>query len=308
MRVTIGLITCKRPNGLKRLLDGINQLEFQKTQPTSVDVVVVDNDPKGTAIEVIEKLQQEYRWPLFYVVEKRQGIPFARNKVVETVSQDSDFIVFIDDDEVPEPLWLDELLFVQQQYQADVVSGPVIPYFNEPVEDWIKKGKFFDRERFDTGHPMKNVATNNVLIHRSVFNEFKQPFDERFALSGGSDTHFFFRVYNKGYKMVWANDAIVYEWVPSSRANVKWLLRRAYRVGTTLSLCERDIYPSIKTRLTRIIKGFGRVVLGMVSIPITLLLGKHVVIQNLRKTYLGAGFLAGIFGKRYAEYKQIHGD
>ena len=43
-------------------------------------------------------------------VEGRRGIPQARNAAVAVALERADFVAFIDDDEVPSPLWLAELL------------------------------------------------------------------------------------------------------------------------------------------------------------------------------------------------------
>ena len=230
----------------------------------------------------------------------------ARNKAVACTGENVDFIAFIDDDEVPEPNWLDELLHTQKSYNSDVVSGPVLPYFKESVPAWMIEGGFFERLRYQTGYPLEFAATNNVLIRSEVFQKMDKIFDEDLALTGGSDKEFFVRVYRAGYKIVWADEALVYEWIPKSRANVKWILQRSYRLGNTDGLCELDFNPSISARIIRITKSSGRIVLGVLFIPLSLALGQLVFINNLRSICRGAGILAAIVGSRYEEYRTVH--
>lgn len=307
MQIAVCLITYQRPDGLKRLLSGLNQLTFKQCEPTNLEIIVVDNDLNGTACLLCEQISSEMKWTLKCYVEPRRGIPYARNKAIACAIDHADFIAFIDDDEVPEPFWLDQLLHVQRLNNgADVVCGPVLPYFDKPVPDWITKGKFFERPRYPTGHFLNGAATNNVLISSQVFRKMDKAFDERLALSGGSDWHFFRRVHCAGYKIVWADDALVYEWIPTSRANVRWLLQRSYRLGITESFCEIDIEPSLAVRVTCIFKGVRRIIKGALSLPLSFIRGRHEVIKTLRYIYHSVGMLAGVAGRQYQEYQKIH--
>lgn len=307
MNVAICIITCQRPEGLKRLLTGLSELTFQKCQPEKIEVIVVDNDAEGSASSVCESLSS-LRWPIHYYIEPRRGIPVARNRAIKCTREGTDFIAFIDDDEVPTPEWLDELLDTQRTYEADVVSGPVLPYFKEQAPKWILKGQFFERERYSTGFALKFTATNNVLIHTRIFKEesIKRIFDERFALTGGEDTHFFMRVYNAGYKIVWSDEALVYEWIPKSRTNVKWLLQRAYRGGNTYSLCEIEFGHGLTVKLLRTVKATGRISQGILLILMSPLFGQHVLVRALQHIYRSVGMFAGMAGMAYEEYKIIH--
>jgi succinoglycan biosynthesis protein ExoM len=305
MLISVCVATYQRPEGLKRLLDGLNQLTFSQCDPT-LEVIVVDNDSTGSASTICSSQEKEFKWSLKYCIEPTRGISYSRNKAITCVNKESDFVAFIDDDEVPEPSWLDELLIVQQKYNADVVTGPVLPYFvDSEVPTWVVKGKFFEPKRYPTGHPLKVAFTNNALLRFEVLKKVDKIFDERFALTGGEDSHFFMRLYQAGCKIVWADTALVHEWIPESRTNVKWILRRGYRCWSTQSLCERELYPSIIILALRIFKGIALISQGLCLIVPSLLLGQHALVRALLHIYRGTGSLAGIAGIRYEEYKVI---
>lgn len=307
MKVSVCVITYLRPQGLERLLSGLNRLDFEKSPVPQLDVVVVDNDPEGSAKPVCDRLASTLRWKVRYRLEPKRGISFARNAAVAEAGAGSDFVAFIDDDEVPEPSWLDELLHVQQRFEADVVSGPVLRDFESEVEPWVVRGGFFDDPRFRTGDAVEHPATNNVLIRSEIFAGLDEPFDARFALAGGEDTHFFLRLARDGRKMVWADDALVREWVPPSRARVAWILKRAFRRGNTWSICERELRPSMRVMGVRIAKGTARIALGALTLPVAAAMGRHSVVKSLQNMWFGAGNLAGLLGYRYQEYRVIHG-
>lgn len=308
MLISVCISTYQRPEGLKRLLDGLNQLTFSKCETPKLEVIVVDNDSSEEARAVCSVKENDFRGVLKYCIESTRGISYSRNKALSCINKDTDFVAFIDDDEVPEPSWLDQLLFVQQEYDADVVTGPVLPHFTESnVPNWVVKGKFFDPKHLPTGHLLKVAFTNNVLIRSQVFKQIDKVFDERFALTGGEDSHFFMRLSQAGYKIVWADTALVYEWIPESRTKMKWILLRGYRCWSTQSLCERELYPSIIVLSIRTIKGLGLITQGLFLIVPSLLFGQHAIVKALLHVFRGTGTLVGITGVRYQEYKASSG-
>lgn len=308
MLVAICIASYQRPSGLKRLLDGLNRLTFNKCEVPKIEVIVVDNDWVGSAISICYNKSDDFRWNLKYYIEPQRGISYARNKACSCVSKNADFVVFIDDDEVPDPSWLDELLFVQQTYDGDVVTGPVLPYFTQrDVPNWVKKGKFFEPKRYPTGSLLKAAFTNNVLIRFSILQKIDKVFDERFALTGGEDSHFFMRLYRAGYKLVWADNALVYEWIPQNRTQIKWILHRGYLGWSRHSFCERELYPSRRILAIRITKALALIISGLCLILPSLLFGRHKLIQALLHIYKGAGTFAGIAGIRCQAYKITHG-
>jgi len=217
-----------------------------------------------------------------------------------------DFVAFVDDDEVPEPRWLDELLRVQRGHGADAVAGPVLRHFDEPPPAWVLKGGFFEKRRYRTGQPLKYVDTANSLVRTELFGH--NPFDERLAFTGGEDTHFFLRVHRAGRKMVWADGAVVQELIPSSRANAAWIFRRAYRLGNSLAFCEMDLDPSPSTLALRAAKALVRITRGLLLVPVSPLLGgRHALAKALHDVSRGAGMLAGLAGFTHEEYRKTHG-
>ncbi|MDQ3862201.1 MAG: glycosyltransferase [Actinomycetota bacterium] len=313
MRVIVCIITYRRPEGLKRLLEGLDRLTFrEEVAAPEVEVLVVDNDPAGSARTLVKRERPRLRWPIEYDVEPERGIPYARNRAITLAAQkDAGLLVFVDDDEVPRPSWMDELLRVQRSCHADVVYGAVLPRFEDGVPSWVVEGEFFEhpfvRAGYETGLSLELADTNNVLVRTTVFEEMGKNFDERFALTGGSDTHFFMRAFRAGYKIVWAADAVVDDWIPARRASARWILQRAYRLGNTRSLCELDLRTSSAGWITPGLKGAGRIAQGIVLMPVSVLSGRRGLVSAAHKICYGAGRLAGFFGVRYEEYRRTQG-
>lgn len=304
MKVSLCVCTYRRPVGLRRLLDAVARIRTERVE--RLEIVIVDNDPDGSARATIDTIQG-MPFAMRYVHEPRRGISFARNRAVAEADAASDWIAFLDDDEAPEPGWLDELLRVQAEHAADVVAGPVLPRFEAPAPRWMMRGRFHERARHATGAALPYADTCNVLVRASLFRAIPAPFAPSLALSGGEDTHFFLRVARAGHRIVWADDAVAWEWVPPSRVRLAWLLRRAFRCGNSWAVLERELDPGLRIRARRVLRGGGRIARGALLLPVALVRGRHAVVDALRGICFGAGSLAGVAGYRYDEYRTTHG-
>jgi len=302
-RVAICVATFLRPYMLAELLIGISRLRFRKMPTPDLVVVVVDNDPARSAEEICSAVSLP--WPLKYAPEPRRGIAQARNRSIRE-AEDADFIAFIDDDEYPSTVWLDELLWTQTTFVADVVCGPVLPDFDDDVPNWVRAGKFFDRAIQDSGRAADSCYTGNALIRRALFDRLSL-FDERFALTGGEDTQFFLRVRQSGFTIVSSRHAVVHEPVPRSRGNLRWVLQRAYQSGNSWVLCEKSLDRRMSTRLLRLAKGCGWMAQGVLTIPVSAFRGRAAFARSLRNIVLGAGMLAGLAGQSYEPYQSAGG-
>lgn len=301
--VAVCIATYNRPEGLRRLLDSLRTQAFVQNVTPLWKVVVVENDVSAPNADFIRELSERFPVPIVYAIQPKRGIGSVRN-LAASLAKDVDYIAFIDDDEVAVENWLDELLSVKHTYNADVVSGPVLPRFETTPEPWIVKGRFFERDRHPTGTEIDYGRTGNVLISKKWFLQTEKPFDESLNLTGGEDTLFFYQIHEKGARFVWADEAIVHEFVPPQRANKEWLVKRAKRLGNTIALVEKLEKRSWLFRIARILKCVGHFVVGAIFLlPATIFRGRVGWVTNLCLINRALGEFLGIVGKSYEIYK-----
>lgn len=293
------IATYRRPQQLDRLLGGIAEQEFAR-EPPELSVIVVDNDPGDEAIARVIDSHRDALPAIVLTEEPRQGISFARNRALETVG-DTEFIAFIDDDEVPEAGWLDELLAVQRDTDADVVCGPVLARYEETPAEWIRRGGFFERPRYLTGERIDHAFTHNTLVRWEPFARTTR-FAPRYARSGGSDAHYFDRLRRDGAVVVWADRATVCEWNPPSRLRLSWLLRRHYRIGLMRAVIDAELRPGVMTRLHTAQQGYRRIFRGMTQLATSALGPRHEQARALTRMASGVGRMAALAGLWFEEY------
>ncbi len=303
VKVAICISTFRRQNLLRDLLHGIGKLRFAKVSPPQLEIVVVDTpDESGSAQEVCDNTSLP--WRLKYVVEPRRGLTYARNRAIAEAGS-VDFIAFIDDDEVPSPQWLDELLWAQAKFSADVVSGPVSPTYSPEVAGWIKAGGFFASPPQATGTRCRTCATHNGLVATHVFAKVPQ-FNDSFALSGAEDTDFFLRASQAGCTIVWSQEAVVYEYTSANRGTITWLLRREYQTGNGWVFCEAVVGNRFRTWVIRFVKACGHLVIGSAAAFWRLLwFDGPAVVRSLQRVSLGIGMLAALVGHRFLAYQYV---
>jgi succinoglycan biosynthesis protein ExoM len=268
-----------------------------------VRIVVVDNDPDESAGDVLRSV--ELPFPLETAVEKEPGIPFARERSVQ-LAWDDDALIFVDDDEIAPPGWLETLLGAWESSGADVVTGPVRGLLPPDAPDWARHSDVFDSTgKHRTGDVLDKAYTNNTLVAQRVYHAVTPAFHPAFRFTGSSDLHFFLQVHRAGFRIVWCEEAVIEEKVPLSRTSVRWLIRRAFRSGSGDTISRRLIRPGAGSFLyagllatARVASGFGYLAGGIV------LARKRYLLKGLRRVFSGIGSFAGLIGVNYDEYKR----
>jgi succinoglycan biosynthesis protein ExoM len=228
IRIDIGICTFRRP----ALRDTLESL-FKLTVPADADVrlIVADNDAVPSAQALVEELATRSPFPIRYVHCPKSNISIARNACLSAC--DAEFLAYIDDDETATPGWLAALVERARETGAEAVLGPVRALYDYDSADWMRSGDFHSTMPvWVDGRIITGYTCNTLLDMRSPLVAGR-----RFALalgqSGGEDTHFFSQLTESGGRIEFAEEALVVEPVPASRASFTWLAKRRFRSGQT---------------------------------------------------------------------------
>jgi glycosyltransferase involved in cell wall biosynthesis len=299
--VAVLVATFRRPETLAMLLDHLDRIVATPPAGWVVSIVVCDNDPDASARAVCAGRAV----PPTYVHEPSPGIAAARNALVD-VAADADAIAFIDDDEWPDSGWLDALVDAHDRFGADVVTGVVLSEYDTTPPAWLAPS--FDRPRQATGTRVDWPRTGNVLIRRAALEDPPLRFRDSYGITGGSDSMLFLEMARRGASMIWCDEAVVHEAVPSTRTNLRWVLRRSFRLGNTHTRFDRDLSGTRRTMALRAVKAAGWVVTGLVRVVVAALrLDRRGMVVGAERVVRGAGMAAAFGGFAFNEYGRKRG-
>ena len=295
--VVVAVLTYRRAELLPDLLSAA----LPQIAAAGAVLLVVDNDPEASARPVVAT------WAgVRYVHEPRPGISAARNRALDDAAG-ADVLVFLDDDELPSPGWLDSLLATWREWACAAVAGPVPPLFSGPVDPWVAGSGVFDRPERATGLLLHGAGAGNLLLDLDRVRRHGLRFDESLGLTGGEDTLFTHHLVALGEQIRWCAEAEAVELVPAERLTRRWARQRSFRSASSLSRAEltlaRGRTARLRLRLAVATKAAARTAQGAVGF--TVAVARRDVAARGRAVCLiaaYAGLVAGALGYVRAEY------
>jgi succinoglycan biosynthesis protein ExoM len=297
-KVIICIPTFKRPRMLRRCLDAI----AAQQSDAELSVLVADNDAEGHAGLDLCRATENYPWPLTAVIAEQRGIAQVRNILIEhALATNAAFVAMIDDDEWPQTDWIAQFLKTARATDADVLQGSIL--FGQ-----ASAADGHGDIRRATGPVAMLQGAGNLLIRRAVLEEMTAPwFDLQFALSGGEDRDFFVRLSRSGKRFAWSDEARAHGDVPNARANLGWLLARAYSVGNSDMRVLLKHRPGPARLAAELLKILASLLLSPLA-AVILALSPNRSTVPLQKLFRAAGKLSAMCGARYNEYAVVHGE
>jgi glycosyltransferase involved in cell wall biosynthesis len=308
-KVTIAVITYKRPKSLARLIESLkNQTLISSPGKYRVNILIVDNDGTGENKKVIDKAKADSPFPIKMVTEKNKGLSFARQKAIKETKKE-DALIFIDDDEVAGPDWLDSFLKTWTLLGVHVLAGPVTAIMPAKSPAWATSLIYSHDRTGETGYLTHHAYTNNSLVSREAIDAVDPAFPPEFNTTGCEDTYFYMRLAQLGYPSVFCKEARVFEFVPESRVKLSWLLQRSYRIGSCQTMINKQLFGIPRATILllghssiNLLRCIKQVALGC------LFCQTNRIATGFRHFSATAGMIAGYFNLTYKEYDTTHGE
>jgi succinoglycan biosynthesis protein ExoM len=283
--LTIAIATYDRPSTLELTLRSC--LAQQNRLGLAIEIVVVDNHPSGNARPVVEQLGAEATLPLRYVTDLTRNMSILRNRGFSEAR--ANLVAMVDDDEVADPAWTDELVGALRRADADIAVGPRLAVFTQGAPPpYDPAGGSFARDlglpdgtaiplTKASGKPRYGLGTGNSLFRIDrCFPAGEAAMRAEFGDAGGEDAELFTRLHRQGRTIVWAARARVTEAVAPHRTTAAYRLIRTRReaqhyVSIYLDAARR---PRL-TWLTLMAKGLLQVTAGFALAAATLEFGSE---------------------------------
>ncbi|KAF0184944.1 MAG: glycosyl transferase [Hyphomonadaceae bacterium] len=305
IEISVIILTFHRAQGA---LNSVRSVLNQKNAP-KFEIILMDNDRNASAklsADILAAEAEAKQIDFTYAIEPEAGVANARNSAVKLAK--GTFIAFLDDDEVAFENWLEMLVAAQKETEAEVVFGPIEARLEQGYQephDFFKL--FFSRlVSGPTRIIEKPYGCGNCLLSVAATQELKPPFNPMTNDTGGEDDLLWAYIASKGGKFGWAENAWVYEDVPSNRANWRYLTLRGFAYGHNTTAQYFDAAtPNYVAGVASMAKG---VVQALVMAPIALALWilRHPqrawaydkMLRGLGKVFWGGPFKVKLYGEK----------
>ena len=237
--LTVALCTHNHKERLHRTLCGLAQLE-QPEWPW--ELLIVDNASTDGTPDLIAGT--EWRAPHINVRSVREetlGLSNARNRAVAEAT--GQYIVFMDDDETPDPQWLRAFEQTIILHRPDALGGRIEVLFeNGERPAWLQDDLLGFLGRLDHGatacrlsEPGTSIFGGNFAFRREVFVKIGM-FDTELgrkgtANVGGEDTEIYRRLLDTGCSVWWAPDAVIYHRIQAAKLRRTYFLELHFQQG-----------------------------------------------------------------------------
>ena len=239
-------------NGAERIPLLLDRLKAQ----TNIDelqweVVVIDNNSQDNTAEIVQQYQSHWfpDVPLRYHLEERQGAAFARQRAVQEAA--GQLIGFLDDDNLPDEIWVYEAYQLSQKYpKAGAYSGQIHGEYEVPPPDGFEKICPFLAIREHGSKPFRfqpenlNLPPAAALIVRREAWIKAVPLEQKFtgpgrkgqnvrSFVGGEDYEVLLYLHKAGWEIWYTPSLSTWHQIPASRFEKQYLLNLARGCGLT---------------------------------------------------------------------------
>ena len=252
--LTFAFCTYNRAGRLEKLVGAMRAQDC----PVPFEILAVNNNSTDNTSAVLAALAQRPGAPLRWVNEPVQGIVAARNRVIAE-SLGSDVLVFLDDDELPQPGLIAAAADAILVEGAQCAGGRVeVDFTSVGRPRWLRDELLGFLAAVDHGprafwirDEATPIWTANVAYDMRLFRDDPSlRFDKRYdrvgkGTDGGEDVMMFRALLQRGVRIRYRPDMAVWHGVEPWRLKRRCFLRLHYRSGMRRGKLELPDYPRV---------------------------------------------------------------
>ena len=286
------ICTTQKSKFLSKFLKSVNNLKIKNKR---IKLLIIENSIKKKHESLIGKTLIKHI-PFEYSLEKKIGIPFARNKALRLSKKiKARYLCFFDDDCEISRDWMEKIIEFKKKIKSEIVTGPQIPKQKNQYHSILSKSPYnFQKLRW--------AATNNVVIDKKILDRHNIEFSTKLANIGGSDQLFFTQLNLKGFEIRWCSNAKVFENQNNLERNFKWFVKRSFRYGISSNLIYKEAYGSFKGSLFVFLKFFYELLFFFNYFALVIINPKKNSLFSIMYLFRSIGSFLSLFGIKTKSY------
>ncbi|TCV88126.1 glycosyltransferase family 2 protein [Sulfurirhabdus autotrophica] len=294
--ITVALCTHNHVDRIKRTLADLAQLQ-PPVKPW--EFLVIDNGcADGTSELLAEMAWRPAGVAVRVVREENLGLSNARNRALQEAH--GEYLLFMDDDETPDPAWLVVYEQAMLEHQPDALGGRIEVLFEDGERpDWLQDELLGFLGKLDHGEARwltertTPIFGGNFAFRLSVFDRIGN-FDARLgrqgsANNGGEDTEIYRRLLEHGCRVRWVPGAIIQHRIQTPKLRRDYFLDLHFRQGRMEGARKRGNLSRVPPRylVPQILRAYGQ------AIALRLKKGSaHSLRQEMNAAYF-TGYVVG---------------
>ena len=236
--ITVALCT---HNHAERLVRTLAQLVHLRAPRQAWEFLVIDNGcTDGTPALLAAQGWQPSGVDVRVVREDRLGLSNARNRALKEAR--GEYLVFMDDDETPDPDWLVAYERAMLEHEPDALGGRIEVMFEDGARPaWLQDELLGFLGKLDHGQarwltePETPIFGGNFAFRRTVFEHIGD-FDSRLGRmgtvnTGGEDTEIYRRLQASACKVRWVPEAVINHRIQTPKLRRGYFLDLHFRQG-----------------------------------------------------------------------------
>ncbi len=245
LKVSVVICTYNRSS---LLAESINSIQQQGYPFDSWEIIVVDNNSSDDTMQKVRELSIVSPVPIKYLVEKEQGLSYARNAGIGQAA--GNIVVFTDDDIEADKSWLSSLVAAFDSPDIACTGGPIRPLWEVSKPEWLTDewltyltiNEFGSaREQGEFKHPEYPYGAN-IAFRRDVFEQlgfFPTDLGRKGTnLLSNEEVMLCHRIMLSGKKIKFAPEAVIYHKISKQRLTKQWFYHRTYWQGRSEALTD----------------------------------------------------------------------
>lgn len=233
------------------------------------ELIVVNNNSTDRTVSECQRFEQDYpAVDYHYVLETQQGLSFARNRGIQEAK--GDWLVFLDDDAMVEPDYIDNLhKHLNYHPAAGAFGGAITPFFEQQTPDWLSPWAMGFVSALDMGDKVCAFPKNkypigaNMGIAKKVLEQvgcFNTALGRtKDNLLGGEEKDIFLRIHQAGYPILYFPNMGVKHCIPPHRTTPDFIARLGRGVGVSeqIRTLSQSRFYYIKRLCAEVVKWIG---------------------------------------------------